>query len=549
MRQRLDAVPDDVRAVAVAARSEQITFLAAAVAYYAFVSLIPLSLLGLVIASVMGGAVFEGQVVATAGEFLTPDAQNLLTEALTGESGRGGATIVGTVVLLWSGLRLFRGLDKAFSQVYGTIGSKTIVNEFLNALAVSVAIVVGVASMTVLGAAIDRVPAGDMSPQIGFALLVATLAVVFFPMYLLLPDADMDPREALPGTLFASLGWVVLGAGFQLYTANAGTFAAYGVLGGVLLLVTWLYFGALIVMLGAVVNAVLADRLDADDAAAMDYEPGYDPSGLAEGAAAAGVGRGPNGAPGPGRSGACAAGESDAHASDDRTTTDRQVQRDGARQSDTTEAMTGEDSSERPDDDADFGEETTDSDSSATGSGDPKTDGGSDADADAESGDSTGPNGPTASDEPTASDDPTDPDDPTASERVRPGTAPASEVARLNSEIADLRSELDEFEDEVDDRTVDRDEFEGDLKRYVRRRVRRGHARGWGPYLVLLYGTAMTIAALYTPYLGGGWAIFAMIVIWLSTLGLYVLMVLVGTGLSLLGVPGRLRNAIGSWRS
>ncbi len=523
-----------------AAQSEQITFLAAAVAYYAFVSLIPLSLLGLVIASVMGGAVFEGQIVATAGEFLTPEAQDLLTEALTGESGRGGATIVGTVVLLWSGLRLFRGLDKAFSQVYGTIGSKTIVNEFLNALAVSVAIVVGVASMTIIGAAIERLPAGEMSPQIGFALLVATLAVVFYPMYLLLPDADIEPREALPGTLFASLGWVVLSAGFQLYSANAGTFAAYGVLGGVLLLVTWLYFGALIVMLGAVVNAVLADRLDADDAAAMDYEPGYDPSGLAEGATATGVGQGPNGVPGTGASGTCAAGEPDAHASDDRTTTDRQVQRDGARQSDTTEAMTGEDSSERPDDaddDADLGEETTDSDSSGTGAGDPKTDGGSGADADAESGGST------------PSDGPTDPDDPTASERVRPGTAPASEVARLNSEIADLRSELDEFEEDIDDRTVDRDEFEGDLKRYVRKRVRRGHARGWGPYLVLLYGTAMTIAALYTPYLGGGWAIFAMIVIWLSTLGLYVLMVLVGAGISLLGVPGRLRNAIGSWRS
>jgi len=524
VRQRLDAVPDDVRAVAMAARSEQITFLAAAVAYYAFVSLIPLSLLGLVIASVMGGAVFEGQVVATASEFLTPEAQELLTEALTGESGRGGATIVGTVVLLWSGLRLFRGLDKAFSQVYGTIGSKTILNELLNAVAVSLAIVVGVASMTVLGAAIDRLPAGDIAPQVGFALLIGTLAVVFFPMYLLLPDADIEPREALPGTLFASLGWVVLGAGFQLYSANAGNFAAYGVLGGVLLLVTWLYFGALIVMLGAVVNAVLADRLDADDAAAMDYEPGYDPSGLSREARDAGTGNGPN-AGGADATHPRGADETNAHETSERTTTDRQVQRDGARHTDTTEAMTGEDSPERPDDADDDSEGTAGSDSSTgpngqnTGTSDPETDGGTAA------------------------------DEPTASERVRPGTAPASEVARLNSEIADLRSELDEFEDEVDDKTVDRDEFEGDLKRYVRRRVRRGHARGWGPYLVLLYGTAMTVAALYTPYLGGGWAIFAMIVIWLSTLGLYVLMVLVGAGLSLLGVPGRLRNAVGSWRS
>ena len=136
---------------------------------------------------------------------------------------------------------------------------------------------------------------------------------------------------------------------------------------------------------------------------------------------------------------------------------------------------------------------------------------------------------------------------PTASEQARPGTAPASEVARLNSEIADLREELSEFEDRVEDRTVDRDDFESDIKRYVRKRVRRGHARGWGPYLVLLYGTAMTIGAFF--FLDGGWAILAMIVVWLSTLGLYVLMVLVGAVLQLLGVPGRVRNTVGSWRS
>jgi hypothetical protein len=136
---------------------------------------------------------------------------------------------------------------------------------------------------------------------------------------------------------------------------------------------------------------------------------------------------------------------------------------------------------------------------------------------------------------------------PTASERARLGTVPASEVARLNSELADLRSELAEFEDDIEDRTVDRDEFESDVKRYVRKRMRRGHVRGWGPYLVLLYGTAMTIGGFY--FLNGGWAILAMLVIWLSTLGLYVLMVLVGTGLQLLGAPGRIRDAIGSWRS
>lgn len=117
----------------------------------------------------------------------------------------------------------------------------------------------------------------------------------------------------------------------------------------------------------------------------------------------------------------------------------------------------------------------------------------------------------------------------------------------LRSEVQNLRSKLDEFEAQVDERTLHRDEIEADLKRYVRKRARRGKARGWGPYLVLLYGTVMSIGAFY--YLSGGWAVLAMIVIWLSTLGLYVFMLVVGLGLGLLDIPGRLRDRIGSFRS
>jgi predicted phage tail protein len=117
----------------------------------------------------------------------------------------------------------------------------------------------------------------------------------------------------------------------------------------------------------------------------------------------------------------------------------------------------------------------------------------------------------------------------------------------IEEELAELRSKLDAFEEDIDDRTVHREEIERDLKRYVRRRVGRGHATGWGPYLVLLYGTAMTIGAFY--FLGGGWAILAMLVIWLSTLGLYTLMVLVGVGVTMAGLPGRLRNTVEEFRS
>ncbi len=132
------------------------------------------------------------------------------------------------------------------------------------------------------------------------------------------------------------------------------------------------------------------------------------------------------------------------------------------------------------------------------------------------------------------------------SERSDPSEL-AEELDRLESELYRISGELSRFEEAVEERTVDRPRLEADLRRYVRQRMRRNRARGWGPYLVLLYGTAMTLGAFQ--WLQGGWAILAMVVVWLSTLGLYVLMVLVSALLNLLAVPGRLRDAIGRRRS
>ena len=119
-------------------------------------------------------------------------------------------------------------------------------------------------------------------------------------------------------------------------------------------------------------------------------------------------------------------------------------------------------------------------------------------------------------------------------------------VEYLASELAALQEEVEGLESRVADRTVHRDDIEAELRRYVRARQRRGHATGWGPYLVLLYGVVMTLGAFY--YLGGIWAILAMIVVWLSTLGLYVVMAVLSTGISVTRRVAALRGLVGRFR-
>jgi YihY family inner membrane protein len=376
-------------------REGQVTFLAAAIAYYAFVSIVPLALLGLALGHALGPERFA-PLVAGVEQFLTPAAIEIVGESVGG-AARGGATALGLAVLAWSGSKVVRGLDVAFARVYGTAERKAVPAKLLDAAVVLSAIPAALLASALLGVlvpALDWLPLAGMTGRLG---MLAVLTVAFFPLYYRLPPVQVEPREALPGALVAAVGWGLLATGFSLYAAAVGDFHLYGVLGAALLLVTWLYLGGIIIMVGAVVNIVLA----------------------------------------------------------------------------------GSAPDERPD--------------------------GGDGEA---------------------------------SERERHDPAP---------DIGELGREVDRLGEELAAKTVSRSSLEAELKSYVRKRQRAGKATGWGPYLVLLYGTVMTLGAFY--WLDGGWAILAMIVVWLSTLGLYVQLVIFGLGLQAASVPGRLVDLVRNFRS
>ncbi|MEF8840285.1 MAG: YihY/virulence factor BrkB family protein [Haloarculaceae archaeon] len=424
-------------------RDDRITFIAASLAYYAFVSLVPLLLLAVVAASLFGGEALALALANRATDAFGSQAGTLVQETLSNTVGGAGAGVVGTAVLLWSGLKLFRGMDVAFSTVYGAPLPDSIVDQLRNGAVTLGAVGVGIAATVAVGVALavlnpDLVVLGfDLAGTVGTLLLVGGLTAAFLPLYYFLPG-DVEVREALPGAVFAAVGWTLLQTGFRIYAASAGSYEGYGVLGAVLLLVTFLYFGGLILLVGVVLNAVLAGRVDAG---------GLDTQGMTD---------------------------------TDDTTDDTAAQRT--------------------------------SDESAPGAPGP-----------GRPGDGPGPGGAGAG---------FDVDD----------------IDDVREELERIYDELDRFEGRVEDRTVHREEIEGELKQYVRARLRRGKARGWGPYLVLLYGTAMTIGAFYSPFLGGGWAVLAMIVIWLSTLGLYALMLVVGAAVGAGRLPGRLADRFGAFR-
>ena len=247
------------------ARRAEVTFLAAAIAYYGLVSVLPAVVLALAVASALGGARLAELVLALAGSVVTPAGREVIEAALLGAGGRTGATLLGTVVLVWGALKGLRGLDRAFSRVYGTSAALTFAEGVRNAATALVGIGAAVGLMVALGGVLAALSLPVAGWVLGLVVLLVGLFAAFLPVYVLFPNLDVGVGEAAPGAAVAAGGWLVLQAAFQLYAALAPVGDLYGVLGGVLLLVTWFYLAAVLVLLGAVLNAVLAGRDGAAD--------------------------------------------------------------------------------------------------------------------------------------------------------------------------------------------------------------------------------------------------------------------------------------------
>ena len=242
------------------ARAENLTFMAGSVAYHAFVSLLPFLLVLLVAVQAATDGAVARDVVTGIGGYVSPNNGALLADAVVSASASTGLSILGLVTLVWGTLKVFRTLDKAFSDIYETEAA----NPLADQLSDGVVVLLGVGTAAALAALAGTVVSLDGSGLVGqlvvWVAFVAGLALAFFPIYYVFPDEDVTVREVLPGTIFAAVGWATLESAFQTYATIAGSDDAYGLLGAVLLLVTWLYVSGLVVLLGAAINAVLAGR-------------------------------------------------------------------------------------------------------------------------------------------------------------------------------------------------------------------------------------------------------------------------------------------------
>jgi membrane protein len=75
-------------------------------------------------------------------------------------------------------------------------------------------------------------------------------------VYYFAPDVDQDFVWITPGSLVATVLWMLGSLAFRIYVVNFGSYnETYGTIGGVMVLMLWLYLSGLSIIVGAEMNA------------------------------------------------------------------------------------------------------------------------------------------------------------------------------------------------------------------------------------------------------------------------------------------------------
>lgn len=254
---RLSETLEFMMTVARVVDEHDIKYPAATFAYYAFVSFVPVLLLVFAIV----GEQFAGRIYTATPRFLTPDAQRLVYEATTAASGQIGAMMLATGVLVWSAVNVAIDFQKVLEWIEETDEDRSS-SRLRDGGIVLGSLCLAIVSIVLISILFGLPPFGPFVAFVGLVVLFGTLTAVFLPLYYIPSRLVTVPSAALPGALTAAFGWVVLHGVILFFARNAAAYAIYGVLSGIIIILTSLYIAAFVLMTGIVVNTILITDTD-----------------------------------------------------------------------------------------------------------------------------------------------------------------------------------------------------------------------------------------------------------------------------------------------
>jgi membrane protein len=244
--------------------------LAAQLAYYFFLALFPALLFLVAVASFFPIANVVDSITATLARVAPYEALKLIQDQIIkiSQDKNGGLLTIGMIGTIWSTSSGVNAIIDTLNQAYDIQEGRPWWKVKMIALGLTVALAIFIVlsfGLILVGPTLAEKVAVWMhlGPvfewtwkilqwPVVFALVALAIALIYYYA----PDAEQDWIWITPGSVVATVLWVAISLAFKFYVAHFGSYnATYGTIGGIIILLTWMYVSSLAILVGAEINA------------------------------------------------------------------------------------------------------------------------------------------------------------------------------------------------------------------------------------------------------------------------------------------------------
>jgi membrane protein len=247
---------------------------AAAVAYYSFLALFPALLFAAALASFLPVQRQIDQVIRVVDRVAPRDVVRIAREQLLQivDQPQGGLLVLSLLAAVWSMSSGMVALMETLNQALDIEDSR----PWWKVRGIATALTLGLATFMLISFTLVMLGPGTaqaLSRWIGFgnaftqaweivrwpAAFIAAMTALGI-VYHFAPDRRRPFVWITPGALAATVLWLVASVAFKLYVVQFGSYQkTYGAIGGVIVVLLWFYVSCLSVLLGAQLNATIAN--------------------------------------------------------------------------------------------------------------------------------------------------------------------------------------------------------------------------------------------------------------------------------------------------
>jgi membrane protein len=187
--------------------------------------------------------------------------------AANGTRALGFGVVVGLATSLWSANAAMKAMFDSLNIVYDESERRSYVRLTLLSLGLTFGailfILLALAAVVALPVSLNFIGLGnetDLMLRLGrWPALMVVIVLFLAVVYWMGPSREHAKwRWISAGSVFAAIGWVAVSAGFSWYVTNFGSYnRTYGSLGAAIGFMTWIWLSAMVVLIGAEVNADL----------------------------------------------------------------------------------------------------------------------------------------------------------------------------------------------------------------------------------------------------------------------------------------------------